>query len=47
MVRKIETGRWKIQGTQLIIYDEDGVTPLKTFNLSGAQTQAYSERNPA
>lgn len=29
----IGAGRWKIQGTQLIVYDSDGVTPLLTFNL--------------
>jgi len=28
-----ESGRWKITGNQLIFYELDGVTPLKTFNL--------------
>lgn len=46
ILRKIETGRWAIESGQLIIYDTDGVTPLLTFNLSGEQTQAYSERTP-
>ena len=46
LIKKIETGRWKVVGNQLIIYDEDKVTPLKVFNLSGEQTTPYSERNP-
>jgi len=46
LMKKIETGRWKILNNQLIIYDDDGITPLKTFDLSGEQTKAYSERNP-
>jgi len=46
LVKKIETNRWKIINSQLIIYDDDGSTPLKTFNLSGEQTQAFSERSP-
>jgi len=46
LIRKINEGRWKIVSNQLIIYDDDGVTPLKTFNLSGEQTTAYSERTP-
>ena len=46
LLKKVESNRWKIVGNQLIIYDDDGVSPLKTFNLSGEQTQAYSERSP-
>ena len=30
---KVLSGRWKIQNNQMIIYDEDGVTPLVTFDL--------------
>jgi len=33
LIRKIEEGRWKIMNNQLIIYDEDGIIPLKIFNL--------------
>ncbi|RLG17492.1 hypothetical protein DRN75_03560 [Nanoarchaeota archaeon] len=46
LLRKMETGRWKIENDYLIIYDEDGVTPLKKFLLKGEQTKAYSERVP-
>lgn len=33
LMRKIQTNRWKIENNQLVIYDDDGVTPLKVFNL--------------
>jgi hypothetical protein len=33
LLRKMESGRWKIIANQMIFYDEDGVTPLRTFNL--------------
>lgn len=32
-IRKIETNNWKIESNQLVIYDDDGVTALYTFNL--------------
>lgn len=32
-LRKIAIGRWKIQGTQLILFELDGTTPYKTFDL--------------
>lgn len=32
-IRKIETNRWKITNNQLIIYDDDSVTPIYLFNL--------------
>ena len=35
-IKKVEEGRWKIVGNQLIIYDSNGTTPLKTFNLKDA-----------
>lgn len=31
--RQAALGRWKIIGTQLIIYEDDGTTPFKTFDL--------------
>ena len=46
LIKKIETNRWKIDNDQLIIYDDNGTTPLKTFNLSGEQKKAYSEKVP-
>ena len=46
IIKKIETNKWKIQNDQLIIYDDDGITPLITFNLLGEQKKAYSERIP-
>lgn len=33
VLKKIETNRWKIASNQLVIYDDDAVTPLYTFNL--------------
>lgn len=33
ILRKIETNRWKISSNQLIVYDDDGTTPLYTWNL--------------
>ena len=33
IVKKVETGRWKISGTQMIFYDDDETTPLYTFDL--------------
>lgn len=32
-ISKVQLGRWKIQGTQLILYEDDGTTPFTTFNL--------------
>jgi len=50
-VYKIETGRWRIVTNQLILYDEDGVTPLFVFNLKDKQGQPTDEnvfeRKPA
>lgn len=36
IVKKIETGRWKIVGNQMLFYDDDGLTVLYTFNLKDA-----------
>ncbi len=36
IIKKIETGRWKIVNNQMIFYDDDGTTPLYTFNLKNA-----------
>lgn len=33
IIKKIETGRWKMVGNQIIFYDSDGTTPLYTFDL--------------
>jgi len=33
LLRKIQTNRWKIENNQLIIYDDDGETPLLVFDL--------------
>lgn len=35
-VRKIMTNRWKITSNQLIEYDDDGTTPLNTYDLKKA-----------
>ncbi len=48
---KIETNRWKIVSNQFIIYDDDKVTPLYTFdlkdNLGQATEDSPKERTPA
>jgi len=33
IIRKVETGRWKIIGNQMIFYEDDDVTPFLTFDL--------------
>ena len=33
IVKKIETGRWKIVGNQMLFFDTDGTTVLLTYNL--------------
>jgi len=33
LLKKIETGRWQIANNQLILYDTDGVTVLRKFDL--------------
>ena len=33
IIRKVETGRWKIEANQMIFYDDDQVTPILTFDL--------------
>jgi len=32
-IRKYLTNRWKIENNRLIIYDDDGITPILKFNL--------------
>ena len=32
-IKQIEQGRWKILDNQMIFYDSDGVTPIRTFDL--------------
>jgi len=51
LIRKIQTNRWKIENNQLIIFDDDGVTPLRVFNLKDkygnpSEVNVY-EREPA
>jgi hypothetical protein len=33
LVRKVETGRWKIVANTMVFYEDDGITPLLVFNL--------------
>ncbi len=33
ILKQVETGRWKIIANQMIFYEDDGVTPLLTFDL--------------
>lgn len=51
VLHKIGIGRWKIQGTQLLIYDSNGTTVLLAFNLKDDIGQPSStrvfERTPA
>ena len=50
LIRKIEEGRWKIENNQLIFYDSDGETILRSFDLfdkKGEPTEVEPfERNP-
>lgn len=39
-LQKIQTGRWKLQNNQLVIYDSDGVTPLLNFDLKDENGEA-------
>jgi len=48
--RQAALGRWRIIGTQLIIYEDDGTTPFRTYNLKDSGglpsvTQVF-ERDP-
>jgi hypothetical protein len=43
-IKKCQVNKWAIVGTQLIIYDDDGSTPLYTFNLDSAT--APTSRTP-
>ena len=36
IVRQVETGRWRIIANQMVIFADDGSTPLLTFNLFDA-----------
>lgn len=51
LMRKIESNRWIITNNQFIIYDDDGTTPLLTFDLKdgdGLPTESDpKERTPA
>lgn len=50
LLRKVQTGRWKIENNQITFYDDDGVTPLfvfNTFNRRGVPAMAnIMERVP-
>ena len=39
-IKQIEQGRWKIANNQMIFYDTDGTTPIRTFNLKGKSGEA-------
>ena len=50
-ILKIEKGKWEIRGSQMIFYDNDGTTPIYTFDLknkhgSATEKDVYS-RTPA
>jgi hypothetical protein len=49
-IKKLNQNRWKILNNQLIIYDDDGVTPIRTFDLKNAAgepaEQDVYERQP-
>lgn len=50
-LRQMESGRWRIVDNQMIFYAEDGVTPLRAFDLKDADgnptTTDVLERVPA
>lgn len=43
-IRQSAFGRWKIDGTQLKVYVEDGVSVLKTFDLKDADGNPSATR---
>lgn len=49
-IRQAALGRWKIVGTQLLLYKDDGVTVFRTFDMkdiTGAPTSSgITERDP-
>lgn len=48
--RQAALGRWAVVGTQVIIYEDDGVTPFKVFDLLDSEglpnISSVFERNP-
>jgi len=49
LIRKINTNRWQLKDEELIIYDDDGVTPLVKFKLYDkhgrpSSTEIYDKR---
>jgi len=44
VIKQVLTGKWEITGNQLIMYDDDGTTPLYTFDLANAAGAAASTR---
>lgn len=44
-LKQKEQGKWEIKNNQLIFYDDDGVTPIRTFNLFDENGNATSS-NP-
>lgn len=50
-LKKIGTNRWQIIGNQLIVYDDDGLAPLYTFDLKDSDGEPAMEnvfeRTPA
>lgn len=50
IIKKILRNRWRITSNQLIIYDDDEVTPIRTFNLKDSAGDPSStdifERDP-
>jgi len=51
LIKKVETGRWKIESNQMTFYDDDGVTPLLVYNLYDdagvpSMTDVFERREP-
>jgi len=44
LIKKLEANNCEIKDNQLIIYDDNGVTPIRTFDLSGLLGQNYAKR---
>jgi len=42
-IKQIEQGRWKILDNQMIFYDTDGETPIRTFDLKDKAGNAANE----
>lgn len=44
LIKKIQSNNIEVKNDKFIVYDDDGVTPMLTFNLSGELKKNYAKR---